>query len=121
MKKFIKSLNHALHGIRMFFLQERNGMIQLTVAALAGLLGFLFAISAHQWLIILFCIGLVLSLEMLNSALEKLCNLVSKDLHPGIKAIKDVAAGAVLVASVFSLIAGLIIFIPELINFFNRK
>jgi Diacylglycerol kinase len=68
---------------------------------------------------VLFCIGLVISLEMINSAIERYCDLVTTDFHPGIKVIKDVAAGAVLVASITSLIIGLIIFIPALVQFLN--
>ncbi len=120
MKKFLKSFGFAIEGILEFFFHERNALIQLAIAIIAIILGAVFKISPGQWLAILFFIALVLSLEMINSAIEKLCDMVSKDFHPGIKRIKDIVAGAVLLASVFSLIAGMIIFIPKIIQLINQ-
>jgi len=117
MKKFIYSVQFAWQGILKFFTNDRNGKIQTVIAITAITLGFILSISSFQWLLVLFCIGLVISLEMINTAIEKFCDMVTTDFHPGIKIIKDVAAGAVLVASIFSLLIGLIIFIPALVNF----
>ena len=86
----------------------------------AIILGFTVSLSCFQWMLVLFCIGFVISLEMINSAIERYCDLVTTDFHPGIKIIKDVAAGAVLVASIMSLIIGLIIFIPALVDLLNN-
>lgn len=108
-----------MQGIKHFFAHERNGKIQTVIGITVIVLGITTSISSFQWLLVLFCIGLVISLEMINSAIEKYCDLVTTDFHPGIKIIKDVAAGAVLVASIFSLIIGLIIFIPALVHFFK--
>ena len=119
MKKFLKASFFAIQGIKQFFSGDRNGKIQLVIGATAVALGFTVSITSAQWLAVLFCIGLVISLEMINSAIERYCDLVTTDYHPGIKLIKDVAAGAVLVASITSLVVGLIIFIPALVNFLN--
>ena len=119
MKTFIKSILFAFQGIKQFFSRDRNGKIQTVIGITAIVLGFTVSLSSFQWLLVLFCIGLVISLEMINSAIEKYCDLVTTDFHPGIKIIKDVAAGAVLVASLTSLVIGLIIFIPALVKFLN--
>ena len=119
MKKFFNAVLFALQGIKQFISRNRNGKIQLVFGAAAIILGFTVSLTAFQWLLVLFCIGLVISLEMINSAIETFCDLVTTDFHPGIKIIKDVAAGAVLVASITSLIIGLIIFIPALVQFLN--
>lgn len=119
MKKFIWSLKFAWTGILQFFAKERNGQIQTVFGITAIVLGFILSITPVQWLLVLFCIGLVLSLEMINTAIEKFCDLVTTDFHPAIKIIKDVAAGAVLVASIFSLVIGLFIFIPAFVHFIN--
>jgi diacylglycerol kinase len=103
-----------------FFSKQRNAKIQTVMGIAAITLGFIVSISPYQWLLVLFCIGLVISLEMINSAVEILCDMVTTDFHPKIKIIKDVAAGAVLVASIASLIIGLMIFIPALTNFLNN-
>jgi undecaprenol kinase/diacylglycerol kinase (ATP) len=120
MKKFLNSLHFALHGARQFFSTERNGQIQTVFGIAAIVLGAIVSISPFQWLLVLFCIGLVISLEMINTAIEKFCDLVTTDFDPRIKIIKDVAAGAVLMASVFSLLVGLIIFIPAIVDFLNK-
>jgi len=120
MKKFFKAVLFALQGIKQFFSRDRNGKIQIVIGITAIVLGFTVSLTSFQWLLVLFCIGLVISLEMINSAIEKYCDLVTTDFHPGIKTIKDVAAGAVLVASLMSLIIGLIIFIPALVEFLNH-
>ena len=119
MKTFFNAVLFALQGIMQFFSRDRNGKIQMVIGTTAIALGFTVSLSSFQWLLVLFCIGLVISLEMINSAIERFCDLVTTDFHPGIKIIKDVAAGAVLVASVTSLIIGLIIFIPALVHFLN--
>lgn len=119
MKAFIRSVTFATHGVLKFFSKERNAKIQTVFAIVAILLGMIVSISPFQWILVLFCIALVISLEMINTAIENYCDMVTMDFNPRIKIIKDVAAGAVLVASIISLIIGLIIFIPALVNFLN--
>ena len=120
MKTFFRSVEFALQGAKQFFSRDRNGKIQTVIGITAIILGCAVSLSSVQWLLVLFCIGLVISLEMINSAIEKYCDLVTTDFHPGIKVIKDVAAGAVLIASLMSLVIGLIIFIPALVKLVNE-
>ncbi len=120
MKTFLRSVRFAAEGVVQFFSKQRNAKIQTVMGIIAISLGFIVSITPYQWLLVLFCIGLVISLEMINSAIEVFCDMVTTDFHPRIKIIKDVAAGAVLVACVASLIIGLIIFIPALTNFLNN-
>ncbi len=119
MKTFLRSFRFAFQGAVQFFSKQRNAKIQTVMGIAAISLGFIVSITPYQWLLVLFCIGLVISLEMINSAIEIFCDMVTTDFHPKIKIIKDVAAGAVLVAAIASLIIGLIIFIPALTNFLN--
>ena len=62
------------------------------------------------------CIAIVLCLEMVNSAIEQLCNMVTKEFHPSIGKIKDISAGAVLLASILSFVIGCFIFLPKIIS-----
>ena len=110
-----KTFAAALNGVNYFFKTERNGKIQLAVACFTLLIGFYLQLSSVEWILILFFIGLVICLEMMNTALEHLCNHVHSDYHPTIKVIKDLAAGAVLFASIISVITRLIIFIPKIL------
>src|SRR5437868_13353920 len=73
---------HAFKGLHNFFLRERNGKIQLLIGCTIVATAFAFKISPIEWVIILLCIGLVLALEMINSAIEKLCDFVHRDFHP---------------------------------------
>lgn len=117
MIRFIKSVSFAINGLRMAIIKGANFKIQLVVAIIVISLGVLLHISTNEWLICIVCIGFVLSLEMLNTAIEQLCDVVTKDIHPGIKVTKDIAAGAVVVAAAASAICGTIIFLPKIILF----
>ena len=72
-------------------------------------------ISAYEWLAVLLCTGIVIGFEMMNAAVEKLCDLVQQEYHPIIKAVKDISAAAVLWTSIVSALTGCIIFIPKII------
>lgn len=116
--KFIQSLQFAIAGIIAFFRHETNGQIQLIAAITAVILGWIFKIDAMEWLVVLLCTIAVLTLEMVNTAIEKLCDVVHPGYHPQIKIIKDIAAGAVLLAAIGSLAAGAVVFLPKIISFF---
>ena len=81
-----------------------------------SLTGFIFNINQTEWLVIILCCIIVLALELINTAIENLCDLVSKDFHPVIKIVKDTAAGAVLVSAIGSAVAGAVIFVPLIIH-----
>ena len=115
--KIIKSFSFAWTGLKICFTSETNFKIHVLAAVVAVLLGAGLNISAGEWLIIVLCIAFVTAMEMINTALEKLCDVVNENIHPEIKAIKDIAAGAVLISAVCSLIIGLIVFIPKIIMY----
>lgn len=116
--KTIRSFKYAAEGIFTFLRNERNGKVQFAAAVIAILLGVWLNITAPEWTAIVLCIAVVLSLEMINTALEKLSNYIQPELHPAIKTIKDISAGAVLLSAVASLIIGIIIFLPRVILLF---
>lgn len=112
----IKSFINAVSGIKYFFRNERNGKLQLIIAFLVFIIGLILSVSMIEWLIIILFTAIVISMEMLNSALEKICDKISPELDPQIKIIKDMAAGAVLWCSIISSAAGMIIFVPKIIE-----
>ena len=116
MKAFINRVKYALQGWLSFFQREKNGQIQLVIGVLVIVTGFALSVSITEWMILLSCIGMVVSLEMINSALEKLSDHVTPQVHPAIKLVKDIAAGAVLWSALVSAIIGLIIFLPKLLR-----
>lgn len=115
--KLIKSFAYAMNGLKICFAGEPNFRIHTFLAIIAVIFGIAFHISAIEWIAICFCIAFVISMEMLNTAIEKLCDVVHQDVHPGIKLVKDIAAGAVLVSAICSLITGGIIFLPKIIMY----
>ncbi|MCC6288120.1 MAG: diacylglycerol kinase family protein [Chitinophagaceae bacterium] len=112
--KLFKSFTYAFQGVYTFFSRDSNGKLELCFAAIAIATGFILHISNTEWIAVLLCIAMVISLEMINASIEKLCDMVEHNFHPAIKIIKDIAAGAVLVSAVVSLIIGLIIFLPKI-------
>ncbi len=110
----ITSFSHAINGIRTFFLNDRNGRIHLAVAVWISVAGFYFELAVTEWALILICFAIVISIEMLNHAIENVCDSVHTAQHPLIKIAKDVAAGAVLWSVVISVIIGVLIFIPKI-------
>ena len=81
--------------------------------------GFLLNLSAEEWIVIAFAIGLVLAAEAINSSIEALADLVSPEYNEAIKRTKDLAAGAVLILAITAAIVGFIVFIPKLFIFFE--
>lgn len=116
MKAFWVRLKNAIAGWYLFFSNETNGQIQAVIALLVVIAGFVFSINATEWIAVLLCIGLVIGLEMVNSALETLCDHLHPHRHESIRFIKDVAAGAVLWATVISIVVGLIVFLPRVVD-----
>ena len=114
MKRFINSIGFALNGIRILLKSERNFKIHFILFLIALLFGFLLSITVLEWIVILLTSALVLGMEAINSALEKLCDHVTPDQHSLIKSVKDMAAGAVLIAALVALIIGGFIFIPPI-------
>lgn len=114
--KFLRSFSYAWSGIRICFRSGTNFKIHFCVAAIVIMLSLLLHIRTVQWLLLLFAIALVIAMEMMNTAIEKLCDIVEPGLHPLIKIVKDISAGAVLVMAVFSLITGVIIFLPAVFS-----
>lgn len=114
--KLVKSFGYALSGIRSCFVTEPNFRIHSGLTIVVLILSILFDISANEWIAVCLCIAFVISMEMLNTAIEKLCDVVQKEIHPGIKKVKDIAAGAVLASAFFSLITGAVIFLPKIIT-----
>ena len=111
-KALIKSFQHAFCGILTSFVIGRNIKVHY-IAALAAILGGLyFGISKVEFLIILLVSTQVICLEMVNTAIERTVDLVTVEYHLYAKIAKDIAAGAVLVAAIFAIVIGGIIFLP---------
>lgn len=108
------SFSYAFAGLRAVVKTEHNSWIHLGAALLVAVLGFYFQISRLEAIALVLSIALVWMAELLNTAIEKGMDLISTEIDPRIKLVKDLAAAAVLVCAIASLIVGAIIFIPKI-------
>lgn len=110
------SVRYAARGIVYVFRHERNFQIHIALGILAIILGYVLQISLTQWLFILTAIASVLALEMINTIFEKFVDMFQPRIHQYAATIKDLMAGAVLMASLSALLVGAIIFLPIIIS-----
>lgn len=118
MKNFLRSFKYALEGIFTGLKEEQNMKIHIAIMILVIIFGILLKISKIEWIICIALFGIVISMELINTAIENTVDLITKERNEQAKIAKDVAAGAVLVSAIASAIIGLIIFVPKVISIF---
>lgn len=110
----LKSITFALKGAIKLISTEHSVMVQFFIGILLIPVGFYFKISSSEWMFQILAIGLVLSVEGLNTAVEKIADFIHPEYHVRIGFIKDIAAGAVFFAAMTAMAIGLIIYIPKI-------
>lgn len=110
----IKSVGYAIRGAMVLLKKEASIKVQFFLALLITAAGFYFDISLTEWIVQLLAIGLVMSIEGINTAVEEIANFIHPEHNNKIGLIKDIAAGSVFFASVFAIIIGLIIYLPKI-------
>jgi len=117
-KRLFKSFQYAIRGLVKTFREELN----LKIQAIAGLfiisLGWYFKIKPTEWTVLIVVIGLVILIEIVNSAIERVTDVLKPRINGYVKEIKDIMAAAVMLASIIAVIVGLIIFTPYFSKFF---
>ncbi|MCO5069385.1 MAG: diacylglycerol kinase family protein [Kiritimatiellae bacterium] len=114
-RRRLAAFRYAFRGVAHFLIKGVHARIHLALATAAIALGFALHITRAEWLAVILAIGLVLSAEAFNSALEELADAVHPERHPGIGRAKDLAAGAVLLAAIAAAVVGAVIFLPRLL------
>jgi diacylglycerol kinase (ATP) len=112
----IKSFKFAILGAYKLANTEHSVIAQLSIGILITIAGFYFGITKTEWLFQILAIGLVLSIEGLNTAVEKVADFIHPEYHERIGFIKDIAAGAVFFAAITAIVIAAIIYVPYLIN-----
>lgn len=113
MKNRIQSFRYALDGYKVL-LKEPNARIHIFISICVIIAGIILNISRFEWIAVIFAIGLVICMEAINTSIEHLADFVSPEKHKLIKKVKDVAAFAVLISAIISVIVGLLIFVPKI-------
>lgn len=108
----LKSVTYAFKGALKLISTEHSVMVQFSIGILLSFAGFYFDITASEWLFQTLAIGLVMSVEGLNTAVEKIADFIHPEFHERIGFIKDIAAGAVFFAAITAIVIGLIIYVP---------
>jgi len=109
----LKSVSFAMKGAAKLIATEHSIMVQFFLGILMTIVGFLMHISTTEWLFQILAIGLVMSVEGINTAVEKIADFIHPDYHERIGFIKDIAAGAVFFAALTSIAIGLVIYVPK--------
>ncbi len=114
-KERLRSFTFAFAGLKALLLEEHNAYLHVAATFLVVSLGFYFRLAPIEWVAIIICIGMVFALELVNTSIEALADHVTPEKHDNIKNVKDLAAGAVLVAAIISVVVALLIFIPKIL------
>ena len=111
---FFSALKTAFFGVRNLFMESRNARIQLIVFLIVLLIGFYLGLTAQEWLWIMGVSAAVISMEAINTSIELLADVYTLEYNEKIKQVKDIAAGAVLLVSLFAVVVGILVFLPHL-------
>jgi undecaprenol kinase len=115
-QSWVGTFSNAFAGIAVTLKSEKNMRFHLCCSIIVLLVSYYFSITKTEWLFILLAIGGMFALELVNTAIERVVDLVTAEFHPLAKQAKDMAAGAVLVYAVFSVAIGIFIFFPYILK-----
>ncbi len=118
LKKFFHSFTYPIKGLKYAYRNEQNLAVDVGVSLLVLIAGVLFKLEKSEWLVVVFTIGAVISLELVNTAIEAVVDMVTQEYHPLAKVAKDTSAAAVFIIAIVAVIVGLIIFLPKVIGLF---
>lgn len=110
----IKSFRYAFNGLRILLKEEHNFRIHLFALIVVLVTGYCVNLSTLEWGALVLAMGLVITAEIINTALENMSDLIAPEKNPVIKKIKDIAAAGVLVSAITALLVGILIFLPKL-------
>ena len=116
LKKFFHSFTYPIKGLKYAYRNEQNLAVDLGIALIVVIASFIFKVSLIEASILALTIGLVLALELINTAIEATVDLVTEEYHPLAKVAKDASAAAVFVFAIAAAVVGLIIFLPKVID-----
>lgn len=112
--KRLKSFLYAFNGLRVLFKEEHNSRIHFIATVIVLTAAILFRLNTYEWIAIIFSIGLVITVEIINTVIENIADFISPDKNEKVKKIKDLSAAAVLISAMTALSIGLIVFLPKI-------
>lgn len=118
LKKFFHSFTYPIKGLKYAYRNEQNLAVDVGISLLVLIAGVIFKLEKTEWLVVILTIGAVISLELINTAIEAVVDMVTEEYHPLAKVAKDTSAAAVFIIAIVAAIVGLIIFLPKVISLF---
>lgn len=118
LKKFFHSFTYPIKGLKYAYRNEQNLAVDVGISLIVLIAGVIFKLDKSEWLVVAFTIGAVISLELVNTAIEAVVDMVTEEYHPLAKVAKDTSAAAVFIIAIVAVIVGLIIFLPKVISLF---
>ena len=118
LKKFFNSFSYPIKGLKYAYRNEQNLAVDVGIALIVVIFGFIFKVNKYEWAILALTIGLVISCELINTSIEAAVDLVTEEYHPLAKVAKDTSAAAVFIFAIVAVIVGIIIFLPKIIALF---
>jgi diacylglycerol kinase len=115
-KRLFKSFQYAAKGLVKTFHEEQNLKVQTIVGTIVLILGLYYKINLTEWCILIFSISIVLIMELVNSAVERVTDVLKPRINTYVKEIKDIMAAAVMLSSITAVIIGLLIFLPYILK-----
>ncbi len=109
-------MGYAVNGLKILLKEEHNFRIHAIAALCTILAAIILNVEFWEWIILILIIGIMLILEMINTSIECIADMISQETHPQIKKIKDIAAAGVLTAAIIAFVVGLLIFTPRIYN-----
>ena len=119
-RKLFRSFRYAFRGLVRLIRTEQNAQIHFTVAVLVGIGAYAFHLTRVEATLVFFAVALVFAIEITNTAIEKLLDLVHPESHSQVAYIKDALAGAVLISATIAAVVGFLTFYPHVIDFFSK-
>jgi undecaprenol kinase len=117
--RLFKSFGYAFRGLFKTFREEQNLQVQSIIGIIIVTLGFIFEIKPLEWCLIISVIFLVILMEMINSAVERIADALKPRIHTYVKELKDIMAATVMLSAILAIVVGLIIFIPYILPFLS--
>lgn len=117
-KRFLKSFKYSIEGLKYAYKNEQSMLVHLIVTIIAITLGIIFKISNFEWIITIFLLSVSASLELLNTAIEAVCDMVTLEYNHLAKIAKDTASASVFFTGMLGFLSALIIYIPKFIELF---
>ena len=117
-KSLMNIVKYSLNGIKTYMEEGKSFILYSFAAILEVIFGFIFKVNGLEWILIICMLGVILSIELLNTGIERACDAITKEYNPLIKAAKDCGSGATFISFIVMVILNIIIFYPKVVALF---